>query len=197
MIATKLTQGAAHKGLEQLCQAVQSAVSALRSVDAKARLQNDQRLVSALLAKLPDLYRLKWDHHNAFQEPLGSETLEKFVGRHSARSREAQEQLYAPAKQTHHDPKAKPLSSFAALATDRPHPPLSRDIVHSRDEREPQATGHPEVWLMPGLPVPRLCVPLHQGLPRLGWQHAVAVLAPHELPNLRCKDPGGQGPSHQ
>ena len=52
---------------------------------------------------------------------------------HSARSREAQEQLYAPSKQTHRDPKAKPLSSFAALATDEPHTPLHRDLVQTRE----------------------------------------------------------------
>ena len=52
---------------------------------------------------------------------------------HSARSREVQEQLYAPAKQTHHNPKAKPLSSFAALSTDGPHNPLRRDLVQTKE----------------------------------------------------------------
>ena len=51
LIETKLAHGAAHKGLEQLCQSVQRATSALRSVDAEAGLQHDQRLISALLAK--------------------------------------------------------------------------------------------------------------------------------------------------
>ena len=44
LIATKLTQGAAHKNLKQLCQAVHRATSALKSVDAKASLQNDRGL---------------------------------------------------------------------------------------------------------------------------------------------------------
>ena len=110
-------------------------------MDAEARLQNDQRLISALLAKLLDLYWLNWDHHNAFREPLGSATWGNFVGwlklirevAHLARSRETQEQLYALAKQTHHNPKAKPLSCFAAFATDGPHIPLRRDLVQKKE----------------------------------------------------------------
>ena len=53
-----------------------------------------------------------------------------------------------------------------------------------------QATGHQE--LRP--PGPK--APLHQSLPRVGWQHAVAVLAPHKLPKLYGKEPGRQAPSH-
>jgi hypothetical protein len=129
LLNTKLL-GSPHRSLEQLCQALQSAISALRSVEAEACLENDQRLVAALVAKLPSCYALDWDKCNAYTHPRGAATWRKFVTwiremrevATSARSREAQELLYR-------DSRAPPgggggqggskdgrLSSFAAVA---------------------------------------------------------------------------------
>ena len=102
LLTTQLRHASPHRNFEQMCQAVQVAISALTSVNAEADLHNDQRLVAALIAKLPQYYILEWDRHNAFYEPYGQPTWSKFVRwctltrqiAFSARARETQEAVY-------------------------------------------------------------------------------------------------------
>ena len=48
---------------------------------------------------------------------------------YSVREREAQEELYTSAKQAHQEPKAKTVSSFTAIASDKPDAGLRRELL--------------------------------------------------------------------
>ena len=89
LLGTKL-QGAPHRCLEQLCQTIQEAVSAMRAADSEALLEGDQCLVAALVAKLPSCYAMDWGEHNARAHPRGAATWRKFVAWLSKRIRRAE-----------------------------------------------------------------------------------------------------------
>ena len=79
LLATKLSSPSQHKNLEQLCQAVQAAISALKTVGGEEYLQHDQRLVAALVSKLPSSSCQEWDRFNAYNHPHGLATWNKFI----------------------------------------------------------------------------------------------------------------------
>ena len=80
LLAAILVQGSAHKSLDQFCQVIHAATFALRAVHAVSCLENDQRLVATLVAKLPETYILDWDKHNTTKPPRTRATWRKFVG---------------------------------------------------------------------------------------------------------------------
>ena len=79
LLMTKLAGGASYSKLEKLAQAVQKAISSMRSVKAEQHLHTDQRLVAALIAKLPPYDTLELDRHNAFTQPERFAAWEKCV----------------------------------------------------------------------------------------------------------------------
>ena len=140
LLMTKLSGGTPYGKLEKLAQAVQKAISSMRSVEAEQDLHTDQRLVAALIAKLPPYYTLEWDRHNAFTQPEGFATWEKFVlwlrgareMARSARVRETQEAVFRSAHCSSggagggHDKSKSVLSSFGALTEKEARPQDSR-----------------------------------------------------------------------